>query len=238
MDPATPSRSADEFCLLSNRYRWPTSLSQTSAKGFPNQLGRFEHEGKELLSVDNVDALMAMIQISAIEFHPWGCRADRMDRPDRMVLDLDPDTTVPWSAVIEAGMNLRQSLEDAGLQSWVKTTGGKGLHLVVALSRRHTWEQMFSFSKQFAEQCAKRWPKVFVSTMAKKARVGRIFIDYHRNHEGATAVGPIRFEPVTVLLYQHLSLGMNLATFVRRKNLRCRISLPDCATLRRIHGKA
>ncbi len=67
-----------------------------------------------------------MIQISAIEFHPWGCRIDRMDRPDRMVLDLDPDTAVPWSAVIEAALNLRQLLEDVGLQSWVKTTGGKG----------------------------------------------------------------------------------------------------------------
>ncbi len=177
------------FVCCPNGIDGPHHFRKHPQKGFPNQLGRFEHEGKELLSVDNVDALMAMIQISAIEFHPWGCRADRMDRPDRMVLDLDPDTTVLWSAVIEAAMNIRQLLEDVGLQSWVKTTGGKGLHLVVPLSRRHTWEQMFSFSKQFAEQCTNRWPKDFVSTMAKKARVGRIFIDYHRNREGATAVG-------------------------------------------------
>lgn len=167
----------------------PHHFRKHPQKGFPNQLGRFEHEGNELLTVDSVDALMAMIQISAIEFHPWGCRADRMDRPDRMVIDLDPDTSVPWSAVVEAAISLRESLEDLGLQSWAKTTGGKGLHLVVPLSRRHTWDQMFNFAKEFAEQCSKLWPKVFVSTMAKKARVGRIYIDYHRNREGATAVG-------------------------------------------------
>lgn len=167
----------------------PHHFRKHPQKGFPNQLGRFEHEGKELLTVDNVDALMAMIQISAIEFHPWGCRADRMDRPDRMVIDLDPDTSVPWSAVVEAAISLRESLKELGLQSWVKTTGGKGLHLVVPLNRRHTWDQMFNFAKEFAEKCSQRWPKVFVSTMTKKARVGRIYIDYHRNREGATAVG-------------------------------------------------
>lgn len=167
----------------------PHHFRKHPQKGFPNQLGRFEHDGQELLTVDSVDALMAMIQISAIEFHPWGCRADRMDRPDRMVIDLDPDTSVAWSAVVDAAISLRESLADFGLQCWIKTTGGKGLHLVVPISRRHTWDQMFKFAKDFAEQCTQRWPKVFVSTMAKKARIGRIYIDYHRNRQGATAVG-------------------------------------------------
>jgi bifunctional non-homologous end joining protein LigD len=142
------------------------------------------------LTVDSVPGLVALVQIGALELHPWGSRAADPDRPDRMFFDLDPGPRVTWRRVIEAATRIRETLLELGLVSFVKTTGGKGLHVVVALAPEHDWEAVKSFSRAVALHLVEREPSRYVATAAKAQREGRIFIDYLRNARGATAVAP------------------------------------------------
>src|SRR5205085_12231678 len=117
-----------------------------------------------------------------------GSQADKLEFPDRMFFDLDPHPAVPWPRVVESAHQIRAFLEDIRLQSFVKTTGGKGLHIVVPLQRRHDWDEVKSFSKAIAELIERADPKRYTSNMAKAARGGKIFIDYLRNGRTATAI--------------------------------------------------
>jgi bifunctional non-homologous end joining protein LigD len=145
-------------------------------------------ERADYLYVENARGLLALAQFGAVEFHSWGCRVDKPERPDRMVFDLDPDEGLPWRQVVAAAFEVRQSLEDLGFAPFIKTTGGKGLHVVVALARRQGWPEVRGFAEVFAVHMARRLPKLFTSNMAKAHRRGRIFLDYLRNGRGATAV--------------------------------------------------
>ncbi len=158
--------------------------------GFPNEISRLvvASEEESLLSIANMAGLLATAQISAIELHPWGCRTDKIEKPDRMIVDLDPDLALPWPVVVEAAELVREQLMQAGLQSFLKTTGGKGLHLVVPIVRRYGWSPVFEFSKLLAGALEKQHPKLFVATMSKAKRKGKVFVDYHRNRKGSTAV--------------------------------------------------
>jgi bifunctional non-homologous end joining protein LigD len=138
--------------------------------------------------IKDVKGLISLVQMSVLEIHPWGARIDRLEQPDRMVFDLDPDPTVPWADVVAAALETRDRLDSLGLTSFVKTTGGKGLHVVVPLSRRHDWERVHGFARQFAEAMTADSPARYTARMAKAARKGKIFIDYVRNARGATAV--------------------------------------------------
>lgn len=140
--------------------------------------------------IKDVKGLISLVQMSVLEFHPWGARVDRLEQPDRMVFDLDPGPAVPWADIVAAALETRRRLETDGLRSFVKTTGGKGLHVVVPLSRRHDWDRVYGFSKQFAEAMAAESPERYTVRMAKTARTGKIFIDYLRNARGATAIAP------------------------------------------------
>lgn len=140
--------------------------------------------------IKDVKGLVSLVQISVLEIHPWGSRIDRLEQPDRMIFDLDPDPALEWSAVVAAARETRERLRAAGLESFVKTTGGKGLHVVVPLSRRHDWAAVHGFSKRFAEAMAADAPERYTARMAKAGRKGKIFIDYVRNARGATAVAP------------------------------------------------
>ena len=133
-------------------------------------------------------AVVALVQMGVIELHTWGATTRDLAKPDRMIFDLDPDTAVPWREVMAAAHLLRERLETLGLEAFVKTTGGKGLHVVVPLARRHDWDEVKDFSRAFAESFVTEDPKRFIAKMSKKERAGRIFIDYLRNSEGATAV--------------------------------------------------
>ena len=159
-------------------------------RGFPAAIRPLTLPGeeKQYLMVESAEALVAAGQISVLELHPWGCRSDRPDRPDRMILDLDPDPSVPWRKVTAAAVEIRQRLTEQGVASWLKTTGGKGLHVVVPLNRRHSWELVLEFASRTAHAMAGDEPQTYVATMSKSARKGRIYIDYHRNHPHATAV--------------------------------------------------
>ncbi len=159
-------------------------------KGFPSQITslRVESEDEPLISIDDVSSLLACIQISAIELHPWGCRSSDIEHPDRMIIDLDPDESLGWNKVVEAAFIVHSMLADHNLKSFVKTTGGKGLHLVVPLSSRHSWDEIFVFSKALAAELTNAHKNLFVDNMSKARRRDRIYLDYHRNRRGSTAV--------------------------------------------------
>lgn len=133
-------------------------------------------------------ALVVLAQLGALELHTWGAKQDRLDRPDRMILDLDPAPDVPWKDVIEAARLMKTLLDELKLKSFVKTTGGKGLHVVVPLQRRHGWDEVKGFSKALAGHMTRTIPERFTDNMSKRARKGKVYIDFLRNGEGSTAV--------------------------------------------------
>ncbi|HYE30930.1 MAG TPA: DNA ligase D [Methylomirabilota bacterium] len=149
---------------------------------------RETNKTRNYLLIDDVQDLVAIAQIGALEIHVWGSQADKIEMPDRMIFDLDPDQDLDWPIVVDSAHQIRQLLEAGGLVSFVKTTGGKGLHIVVPLLRRHDWDEVKGFSKAVAEKIEELDPQHFVSNMSKVKRRGKIFVDYLRNGRGATAI--------------------------------------------------
>jgi bifunctional non-homologous end joining protein LigD len=141
-----------------------------------------------MLALDGVAGLIGLVQAGVAEIHPWGSRADRLEYPDRLIFDLDPAEDVPWSAVIEAARDVRDRLAALGLVSFVKTSGGKGLHVVVPVEPVTGWDDAKAFTASFAAAMARQSPDRFVATSSKRRRQGRIFVDFLRNERGATAV--------------------------------------------------
>jgi bifunctional non-homologous end joining protein LigD len=150
----------------------------------------WKHKGKsyEYLYIENEKGLIEFVQMGAIELHPWGARADRIDYPDRLIFDLDPDETVPFEAVKLAARDLRRRLESRGLESFLKCTGGKGLHVTVPLGAKDTWEKVKAFCAAVADEMVRDVPAAYVATMSKAKRKGKIFVDYFRNDYTATAI--------------------------------------------------
>jgi bifunctional non-homologous end joining protein LigD len=142
------------------------------------------------MGVGSAKALVALVQWGVIEFHPWASRRPRLERPDRIVFDFDPGEGARWKELVEAVQLLRTMLGELDLQGFLKTTGGKGLHVVVPIRQTLDWPQAKAFSKQVATLLAKTFPQRFTTALAKERRRGKIFIDYLRNAEGATAVAP------------------------------------------------
>lgn len=140
--------------------------------------------------VDNVAGLIALAQVGALEIHAWGSRMDKLERPDRLVFDLDPDVDLSWRRVVDAARQIRDFLHRLGLESFVKTTGGKGLHLVVPIQRRHGWDEVKQFCKEIADAIVRADPDHYTANPIKATRTGKIFVDYLRNGRGATAVVP------------------------------------------------
>jgi bifunctional non-homologous end joining protein LigD len=159
-------------------------------KGFAPKVGHGKVEGEAVTFVREPAELVELVQWNVVEIHGWGSRLPRWDRPDQMVLDLDPDPAVPFARVVETARTLRDDLARLGLTSFVKTTGGKGLHLVTPLRPDHPWKVVSALARAVATAAARRAPKELVATMAKSARTGKIFVDYLRNAQGATAVLP------------------------------------------------
>lgn len=138
--------------------------------------------------VERLEDLISLVQIGVLEIHVWGSRADRIEQPDRLVFDLDPDPSVAWPKVRESARQIRDFLSELGLESFVKTTGGKGLHLVVPIQRRHDWDEVREFCEAVARAIVAADPDRYTANMSKAARGGKIFIDYLRNARGATSV--------------------------------------------------
>jgi bifunctional non-homologous end joining protein LigD len=187
-------------------------------------------EGEEpMLVLDNLAGLITLVQAGVIEIHPWGSSFAHLEQPDRLIFDLDPGEGVPWSAVVEGAREVRARLDDVGLRSFVKTSGGKGLHVVVPLTPRADWEEAKAFTRKIAETMAKAKPDRYLAVMTKAARRGRIFVDYLRNGRGATAVGPYSPRALpqasisTPLDWDELSEGIRADHF-RIDNLRQRLA--------------
>jgi bifunctional non-homologous end joining protein LigD len=138
--------------------------------------------------IDSLSGLISLVQMGVLEIHTWGCRADHVEEPDQLIFDLDPDVDLPWRSVIEAARRLRGRIRELGLEAFVKTTGGKGLHVVVPIFPEERWDTVKQFTKDLAESIAREAPDRYLITMSKAQRAGRLFIDYLRNGRGATAV--------------------------------------------------
>ncbi len=154
----------------------------------PSVVRQGETDGQPYLVIDDVDGLIAMAQISAIELHAWGAGEADPLRPDRMVFDLDPGEDVAFAEVAKAALDLREQLQRLGLTSFCRTTGGKGLHVVVPLEPAAHWDAVKPFCRAFAETLSQEQPERFLSTVRKADRQGRILIDWLRNGLGATAI--------------------------------------------------
>src|SRR4051812_32809958 len=148
-----------------------------------------QSDGDAIYAVANsAAAVVAMVQKGVIELHVWGSTMRELDKPDRIVFDLDPDPLVPWREVMAATRRVRERVEDLGLEAFLKTSGGKGLHVMVPLAPKHEWDEVKQFSRAIAESMAAEEPKLFLTKAGKKERARRIFIDYLRNAPGATTV--------------------------------------------------
>jgi len=139
-------------------------------------------------AIRDLTGLIALVQLGVLELHTWGARRDRVEKPDRIVLDLDPDPAVPWNRVVEAARRVREALGLLELESFVKTTGGKGLHVVVPFRRGPDWDEVKAFSRAVAEAVAAAYPGEYTLNISKAKRRDRILIDYLRNGRGATAI--------------------------------------------------
>jgi bifunctional non-homologous end joining protein LigD len=165
-----------------------------ASKGFPDEFRAVpirESAGKrDYLYIEDLQGLVAAVQMGALELHLWGTHVDDVEQPDRMVFDFDPDEDVNFAKVKDAANDMRKHLKRLGLESFPMATGGKGIHVVVPLARGHTWDHHRDFAEALARLMAEEEPERFVATMSKAKRKGKIFIDYLRNTRGATAIAP------------------------------------------------
>jgi len=147
-------------------------------------------DGESLLTINSFDGLAALVQLGVVEVHLWGCTADDLERPDQIVFDLDPDEGLGADDVREAALDVRRRLDEIGLPNVVKVSGGKGYHIVVPLKPKADWATAKTFAHDFAQAMEQSSPERYTATLSKKARTGRIFIDYLRNGRGSTTVAP------------------------------------------------
>ncbi len=157
-------------------------------RGMPPQLREGSFDGAPYLALEDADGLIACAQMAAIELHGWGSTLPDAGHPERLIFDLDPGANVPWEAVIHAAHDLRARLDKIGLASFPRTTGGKGLHLAIPLKPSADWPTARAWTRAFAEKLEREHPALYVASIPKARRVGRILIDWLRNGLGSTAI--------------------------------------------------
>ncbi|EXF46741.1 ATP-dependent DNA ligase [Pseudomonas sp. BAY1663] len=160
-------------------------LKMPHMRALPKDL---DPEHARLIQADGIAAVIEAVQMGTVEFHTWNARSDRIERPDRVIFDLDPDPALPWSSMLEATGLTLQLLDALGLQAFLKTSGGRGMHVVVPIDRRHGWEQVRQFARAVTERLARQTPALIVDKMGPQNRIGKIFVDYLRNQKGASTV--------------------------------------------------
>jgi bifunctional non-homologous end joining protein LigD len=169
--------------------------------------------------VKDVAGLVALAQLGVLELHLWGCHVDRVESPDLFVFDLDPDEALPWERVVEAAQALRERLGTLGLTSFVKTTGGKGLHVVAPVRRQWDWKEHKAIAFAIVSELAQSEPEHYLVNMRKQLRKGKIFLDYLRNGRGATAIAPYSTRArdgatvATPISWQELERGVDPRSF-------------------------
>jgi bifunctional non-homologous end joining protein LigD len=142
------------------------------------------------ITLSTAEALAGLAQMAVLEIHPWGSRNDDLEHPDRLIFDLDPDESLPWTVLTAAAAEVRSRLRKAGLTSFLKTTGGKGLHIVAPIDPDHGWTEIKTLAHNFVLAMERENPTLYLTRMTKSARKGKIYLDYLRNERGATAVAP------------------------------------------------
>lgn len=168
----------------------------------------------ELLTVSDIQGVIALVQSGALEMHVWGATLKDLEHPDRLIFDFDPGEGVEWLQVIEGAFAVRERLKAQGLESFVKTTGGKGLHVVAPLKPQASWSDALAFTRSMAEAMMKDEPDRYTTTSVKDERTGKIFIDYLRNNREASAIAPYstRSRPgapvATPVLWEELSADL------------------------------
>ena len=145
-------------------------------------------DGEKLLRIGDFDGLVALVKSAVLEIHPWGTTTGHWEQPDMITMDLDPGEDVAWSAVISAALEVKARLEARGLAAFVKTSGGKGLHVVAPLAPKAGWSEVKDFAHSLAESMSADAPEKYLATATKAKRGGHIYIDYLRNGRGNTAV--------------------------------------------------
>ena len=170
-------------------------------------------------AVSDLEGLLALVQMGVLEIHFWGAHRDKIELPDYVVFDLDPDEGLPWERVVEGALTMRDFLGDLGLRTFLKTTGGKGLHVVFPVTRRDNWDEVKAFTKAVTEAVAASAPDRYTSKLPKASRKGKVFIDYLRNGRGATSISPYstRARPgatvSTPLFWEELEAGVRGDSF-------------------------
>jgi bifunctional non-homologous end joining protein LigD len=149
---------------------------------------KYKGRSYKYIYVKDEKGIMEMIQMGVIEIHPWGATIDTIHTPDRMIFDLDPDPSVPFTEVKKAALEIRKRLEAAGLVSFLKCTGGKGLHIVVPLAPDNSWDEVKGWASAFAHKLVEEAPDKYVATITKAKRAGKILIDFFRNDYTATGI--------------------------------------------------
>jgi bifunctional non-homologous end joining protein LigD len=147
-------------------------------------------EKEDFITVDSSQGLIGLAQMGVLEIHPWGARNKSLDKPDRIVFDLDPDATIGWKTLADTAQELRKRLDKVALKSFVKTTGGKGLHVVVPIRSDREWSDVKEFAHHLVMEMERAQPELYVTKMTKATRKNRIYLDYLRNDRGATSVAP------------------------------------------------
>jgi bifunctional non-homologous end joining protein LigD len=177
---AGPTRSADCFYMKHSKvWTWP-AIRRVRIRE-KTKIG-------EYLIADSLTALIALVQMSVLEIHTWNSKFADLERPDRIVVDLDPGVRVAWRTVIEAARLVRQLLSVLDLESFVKTTGGRGLHIVVPLEPAADWTACLAFARAFAQALVRRQPSLFTERFAKTGRDDKILVDYLRNNRTNTSI--------------------------------------------------
>jgi bifunctional non-homologous end joining protein LigD len=167
-------------------------LRHSGASRPPSQVRTIEIQEQtkigDYMVIDDAAGLIALAQRNILEFHTWNSTTSRLEKPDRIVLDLDPGPAVPWRTVVEAARQIRTLLESLGLRSWLKTTGGAGLHVVIPIVPRRDWSICLAFAKSVASSLVEHDPSRYTITFAKSGRDDKILVDYLRNNRTNTAV--------------------------------------------------
>lgn len=153
-------------------------------------IGKTIIDDAEYFCISTINQLITQVQMGTIEFHTWGCKKDKVERPDTMIFDLDPDENLPLDKLRQGVKNVKSVLDELGLDSNLKTSGGKGFHIIVPFRRNKTWEEFGDLAKQISEVVVAKWPRLYTTNIRKDQRGGKIFIDYLRNKRGASCVAP------------------------------------------------
>lgn len=145
---------------------------------------------EEYFYIKNVQELVYQVQLGTLEFHTWGSKVNKLEKPDIMIFDLDPNEKLSIDRVRKGAIKVKNFLEELNLQSFLKTSGGKGYHIVIPFENSKNWNNFYDFSKKIAEIITNKWENDFTTNIKKSERKGKIFIDYLRNNRGATCICP------------------------------------------------